>query len=153
MPATASHASCTTHPARLLAAGFGCRRGCSVEELWRLLADSLQVIGLNGAELQAIASLDTKLDEPGLQALAERLELPLQGFSAPQLQVYEPRLSSLSDASRRATGCAGVAEACALAAAEALGAAPATLLIRKQRSANATFALACASLLSESEPS
>lgn len=141
----------SSRPARLLAAGFGCRRGCSTEELRRLLDESLRQYGLNAGDLHALASLDAKRGEPGLLTLAEQLGLPLHGLPAEQLQGYEPRLTSPSEASRRATGCAGVAEASALALAEALGGSPAELLIAKRRSANATFALACASRLPDSE--
>ncbi|NNG65578.1 cobalamin biosynthesis protein CobE, partial [Pseudomonas fragi] len=42
------------------------------------------------------------------------------------------------------TGCFGVAESAALALAEQLGGAPARLLITRQNSSVATFALACA---------
>mgnify|MGYP000865099447 CR=1 FL=1 len=129
-------------PARLLVAGFGCRRNCSVEELHRLLEDSLRERELNVGDLHALASLDGKLAEPGLAALAGQFGLPLHGLCMEQLREYEPRLSSRSEAARRATGCAGVAEASALALAEALGGASAELLIAKRRSANATFALA-----------
>ena len=82
--------------------------------------------------------------EPGLGELAARLALPLLGLAADELRAYEARLSAPSEAARRATGCAGVAEAAALALAERLGGRPAELLIAKRRSANATFALACA---------
>lgn len=130
------------HPARLLVAGFGCRRGCGAEELYQLLAVSLREYGLNVGDLHALASLDGKLAEPGLVALAEQSGLSLHGLCVEQLQEYEPRLTSRSEAARHATGCAGVAEASALALAEALGGASAELLIGKRRSANATFALA-----------
>ncbi|MNG25746.1 hypothetical protein D3C84_1106460 [compost metagenome] len=68
-----------------------------------------------------------------------------------RLQDYEARLSAPSEAARRATGCAGVAEASALAVAEALGGQASELLIAKQRSMNASFALARARFLPSSE--
>ena len=142
MSAAHTPSSAEPRPARLLVAGFGCRRNCSVEELHRLLEDSLRERGLNVGDLHALASLDGKLAEPGLAALAGQLGLPLHGLCVERLREYEPRLTSHSAAARRATGCAGVAEASALALAEALGGAPAKLLIAKRRSANATFALA-----------
>lgn len=142
MSAAHTPSSAEPRPARLLVAGFGCRRNCSVEELHRLLEDSLRERGLNVGDLHALASLDGKLAEPGLAALAGQFGLPLHGLCVEQLRVYEPRLTSRSEAARRTTGCAGVAEASALALAEALGGASAELLIAKRRSANATFALA-----------
>jgi len=142
MPSALVPSCSESRPAWLLVAGFGCRRNCSVEELYRLLEGILREYGLNVADLHALASLDGKLAEPGLAALAEQLDLPLHGLAVEQLQDYEPRLTSRSEAARRATGCAGVAEASALALAEALGESPAELLIAKRRSTNATFALA-----------
>ncbi|MCM2329730.1 cobalt-precorrin 5A hydrolase [Geopseudomonas sagittaria] len=135
----------------LYLAGLGCRRGCSAHELRQLLEDSLQVRGLSSADLHALASLDGKLNEPGLETLAEQLGLALHGVALERLQGYESRLTDLSEATLRATGCAGVAEASALAVAEALGAPSAELLITKQRSANATFALARTKFLPTSE--
>lgn len=132
-------------------AGLGCRRGCSAPELRQLLADSLRVLGLSSDDLHALASLDGKLAEPGLRTLAEQLGLPLHGVAVERLQDYELRLTSPSEAARRATGCAGVAEASALAVAEALGGRDSELLIAKQRSVNATFALARARFLPPSE--
>lgn len=138
-------------PAWVYIAGLGCRRGCAAGELLRLLEDGLREQGLNVGDLQALASLDGKLAEPGLAALAEQLGLPLLGVPVEQLRDYEARLTHHSEAARRATGCAGVAEASALAMAETLGGMSAKLLIAKQRSANATFALARARLLPTSE--
>ena len=131
-------------PSRLYVAGLGCRRGCSADELQALLEDSLAERGLRAADLHALATLHGKLGEPGLAALAARLGLPLHGLTADELQRYEARLSAPSAAARRATGCAGVAEAAALALAERLAGAPAELTIAKRRSAAATLALACA---------
>lgn len=129
-------------PSWLYVAGLGCRCGCAADELQRLLTDSLAERGLIPADLHALATLDGKLAEPGLRELAERLGLPLYGLDADGLRACETRLSAPSEAARRATGCAGVAEAAALALAERLSGRPADLLIAKRRSANATFALA-----------
>ncbi len=129
-------------PSRLHVAGLGCRRGCAADELQRLLTDSLGELGLTPADLHALATLDGKLAEPGLGELAARLGLPLHGLAAEELRCLEARLSAPSEAARRATGSAGVAEAAALALAERLAGAPAELLIAKRRSAAATFALA-----------
>lgn len=131
-------------PSPLYVAGLGCRRGCAADELQALLTDSLAERGLRAADLHALATLHGKLGEPGLVELAARLGLPLHGLTTDELQRYETRLSAPSAAARRATGCAGVAEAAALALAERLAGAPAELLIAKRRSAAATFALACA---------
>ncbi|EJT84683.1 putative cobalamin biosynthesis protein cobE [Pseudomonas putida S11] len=54
-------------------AGFGCRRGCPADTLEILLRQALATQGLALADLQGIASISLKADEPGLQQLAERL--------------------------------------------------------------------------------
>ncbi|MET1076997.1 MAG: cobalamin biosynthesis protein [Pseudomonas sp.] len=123
-------------------AGFGCRRGCSEQALRELLERTLQSQGLPLQALDALASIDLKQTEPGLLGLARSLGLPLVCFSAEQLARFEPLLSRRSAIALRETGCAGVAEASALAQAEALGGRPATLLMEKLSSAEASLALA-----------
>lgn len=122
-------------------AGLGCRRGCSAAELRELLHATLTAHDLHWADLAGLASIDHKRDEPGLLALANELQLPLTLLSAEQLAPWQQRLSQPSDIALRTTGSAGVAEACALAQAESDGQ-RAELLAHKQRSANATVALA-----------
>lgn len=124
-----------------LIAGLGCRRGCSVAELRELLASTLASHGLRLADLAGLASIEHKRDEPGLLALAHELQLPLEFFSAEQLAHWQQHLSQLSQHALQATGNASVAEACALAQA-ASGGRLAQLVATKQRSANATVALA-----------
>jgi cobalt-precorrin 5A hydrolase len=127
-----------------LVAGLGCQRGCEVHTLLALFDRALAEGGIERQRITALASIDLKQAEPGLLALAERLDLPLQCFSAEQLAAYESRLSHKSAVAFTHTGCYGVAESAALALAEHLADAPARLLITRQKNAQATFALACA---------
>jgi cobalt-precorrin 5A hydrolase len=92
--------------------------------------------------VKALASIDLKRDEPGLQELAAQLALPLLYFSSEELASYQERLSHRSEIAYERTGCYGVAESAALALAEQLIQAPAKLLISRQKYAQATFALA-----------
>ncbi|MGV8917641.1 MAG: cobalamin biosynthesis protein [Pseudomonas sp.] len=123
-------------------AGIGCQRGCTVTELLQLIAQGLDSHGLSIGALTALASIDQKSAEPGLLALAKHLELPLVCFSASELAAFETRLSHRSDVAFAHTGCYGVAESAALALAQQLLGAPAELLINRQKSQRATFALA-----------
>ncbi|AMB84897.1 cobalamin biosynthesis protein CobE [Pseudomonas agarici] len=125
-----------------LAVGFGCRQGCSASTLQALLEQSLQVYRIDLKALKGLASINDKQHEPGLLELAQRLSLPLLFFSAAELAPYEARLSHRSDLAFERTGCHGVAESAALALAERLGPAPASLLISRQKHPLATFALA-----------
>lgn len=134
--------SYTNAPMKLIA-GLGCRRGCPVDELHRLLVQCLAESGQHVGSLVALASSEAKAAEPGLMALAEQLALPLHGLPVDILAAHEGRLSQPSERVREASGSPGVAEAAALAQAEALFAGRAFLLIDKRRSASATCALAC----------
>ncbi|WP_347900913.1 cobalamin biosynthesis protein [Pseudomonas purpurea] len=128
-----------------LVVGLGCQRGCPASTLRALLDQALQAHQIELEAVQALASIDLKRDEPGLNELAAQLGLTLTCFSSAQLAHYQPRLSHQSDIAFERTGCYGIAESAALALAEQLGQAPAKLLIPRQKYAQATFALACAS--------
>jgi len=126
----------------LLVVGLGCQRGCPAGTLQALLDQTLLAHGLERHQLCGLASIDLKRDEPGLLELAGLLELPLSCFSAGQLAASEDRLSHRSAIAFQRTGCHGVAESAALALADRLGTAPATLLVSRQKAAGATLALA-----------
>jgi cobalt-precorrin 5A hydrolase len=102
--------------------------------------------GLELRYVTALASIDTKADEPGLHELADALQLTVAFFSASDLAAYEPSLTHRSDIAFERTGCYGVAESAALAMAERLTGFPATLVIPRRKGAQATFALASATL-------
>ena len=125
-----------------LIAGFGCRQGCPVSELQGLLDQALALAGARPSDLCGIATFERRQDEPGLLALAERLMLPMGGYSAAALAPFEPLLSHRSEVSWRHTGCHGVAESAALAHCQALHTLPPRLLVTRQCSAQATVALA-----------
>ena len=128
----------------LLAAGVGCNRGCSLEPLLALLDQTLTSHGLQRGDLRALASIELKQDEPGLQQLAATLGAPITFYPATLLNGYADRLSRKSEIVFRETGCYGVAEAAALACAEGLVSHDfrAELLIPKQKNADATLAVA-----------
>ena len=124
--------------------GLGCQRGCPVSTLRALLDQVLQAHQIERVQIKALASIDLKRDEAGLIELAAQLELPLTYFSSDQLAVFEPRLSHHSQIAFERTGCYGIAESAALALAERLAGTSASLLITRQKYAQATLALACA---------
>lgn len=129
----------------ILVVGLGCQRGCPASALRALLEQTLLTHGIALDNVRALASIDLKRDEPGLLELAEQLALPLTCFPAEQLAGYQTQLSQRSRIAFEHTGCHGVAESAALALAEQLGDSPAKLLITRQKSAQATLALAAAS--------
>ncbi|WP_242207215.1 MULTISPECIES: cobalamin biosynthesis protein [unclassified Pseudomonas] len=129
-------------PAPTFVVGLGCQRGCPASTLRALLDQALQAHRIELQTVKALASIDLKRDEPGLQELAAQLALPLLYFSSEELASYQERLSHRSEIAYERTGCYGVAESAALALAEQLIQAPAKLLISRQKYAQATFALA-----------
>jgi cobalt-precorrin 5A hydrolase / precorrin-3B C17-methyltransferase len=125
------------HPP-VLALGVGCARGCASEELVDLAAATLGAHRLSGGAVAAVVSLELKMDEPAIDALAARLGVPARFFTAAELLAETPRLATPSEAVFRETGCYGVAEGAALAAAGRDG----TLIAAKRKSAHATCAIA-----------
>lgn len=127
-------------------AGIGCRRDCSLADLLALLEQVAAEAGITLNDLGALASSTHKRDEPGLLHLAAHLNLPLAFLPSEQLAGYHARLSRPSALALRITGSAGVAEASALAHAETLSEAQATLLCEKRSNAYASIALATVTL-------
>ncbi|HTS93298.1 MAG TPA: precorrin-3B C(17)-methyltransferase [Stellaceae bacterium] len=125
------------HPP-VLALGVGASRGCPPEELARLARRTLAAAGLADAAVGAVVSIDLKMDEPAVTALADRLCVPARFFSAAELLRETPRLANPSGATFRATGCWGVAEGAALAAVGKRG----ELAVTKRKSRHATCAIA-----------
>jgi cobalt-precorrin 5A hydrolase/precorrin-3B C17-methyltransferase len=125
------------HP-KVLALGIGCERGADPAELQELVRATLAREGLARQALSCVASIDLKAAEPAVHALAAELALPARFFAAAELEAERVRLFSPSAVVFRATGCHGVAEGAALAAAGADG----EIVVAKTRSARATCAIA-----------
>lgn len=120
--------------------GVGCARGCAPEELRALVDGVLKDADVAPGALAAIGTIDLKADEPAILELARAYGVPLRLFPAAALEAETPRLENPSDVVFAEVGCHGVSEAAALA----LGGAQACLRVAKQKTANATAALALA---------
>lgn len=127
----------TYHPAAL-AVGVGCERGTPADEVAALVRAALAAAGLAPAAVGLVASLDLKMDEPAVQALAADLGVPARFFDAATLEAETPRLATPSDVVFAEVGCHGVAEAAALAAVGPAG----HLLLPKHKGPRATVAVA-----------
>jgi cobalt-precorrin 5A hydrolase/precorrin-3B C17-methyltransferase len=125
------------HPP-VLALGIGCERFCPAEEIAELVRASLAEAGLAVGAVATIVSIELKADEPGIHALATSLGVPARFFPASRLLAETPRLTRRSEAVFRATGCWGVAEGAALAAAGPAG----ELVLPRRQSRHATCAIA-----------
>ncbi len=125
------------HPP-VLALGVGCERDADPEELRKLVETCLADVGLSALSVAGVFSIDLKMDEPAVHALAGDLDVPARFFSADQLAAQAPRLATPSDVVLRETGTPGVAEAAALAAAGL----DAELVLPKRKSRRCTCAVA-----------
>jgi cobalt-precorrin 5A hydrolase/precorrin-3B C17-methyltransferase len=130
------------HPPSL-ALGVGCERDCEPGELIGLVDETLARHGLARESVALVASIDVKMDEPAVHALAAHLGRPARFFDAARLEAETPRLENPSPVVFREVGTHGVAEAAALAACGPRG----TLAVAKHKSARATCALARTSAL------
>ncbi|PDT03467.1 precorrin methylase [Rhizobium chutanense] len=118
--------------------GLGCERGTPPAEVLALAVEALRAAGIAGAQLAAIASIDSRRHEAAILAVSSHFAVPAVFFDAPRLEQETPRLKNPSALVFARVGCHGVAESAALAA---LGA-DAELLLGKIKSAHATAAIA-----------
>ncbi|WP_380054776.1 precorrin-3B C(17)-methyltransferase [Falsihalocynthiibacter sp. SS001] len=136
-PVTPTDAQLVYHPQRF-ALGLGCARNADPEEVWDLLCETLEREGIARGAIACVNSIDLKGDEPAMNVVAARLGVPLRLFDADELEAEVDRLENPSEVVFAEVGCHGVSEASALAAAGR----DATLVVPKQKTANATCALA-----------
>ena len=125
------------HPP-VLTVGVGCERGASPDEAIELVKSALAGANLSAQSVACITSLELKADEPAVHVVADALGVLARFFDAPTLEAETPRLLNPSDLVFRETGCHGVAEASALAAAGP----DSRLIVPKIKSSRATCAIA-----------
>lgn len=118
--------------------GIGSARNCPPDELRELFDDALKTAGIAQGAIANLASIDLKADERAMLDLADTLDLPFRLFTAVELEAEVERLENPSDVVFAEVGCHGVAEGAALAGVGADG----ELILPKQKSANATIAIA-----------
>ena len=125
------------HPP-VLAVGVGCERGVEDSELIDLVDATLAAAGLAPGAVASVVSLDLKMDEAAVHAVAGRLGVEARFFTAAEVEAEAPRLANPSQVVFDAVGVHGVAEGAALAAVGADGA----LIVEKTASKRATCAVA-----------
>lgn len=125
------------HPP-VLALGVGCERNLASQKLIDHALAVLQNAGLSPLSVACVVSLDLKADERAVHALADRLNVPARFFSPAKLEAQAHRLQNPSEIVYRETGCHGVAEGAALAAAGPLS----ELIVPKNKSSQSTVAVA-----------
>ncbi len=121
------------HPQRY-ALGLGCARNADVQELWDLVRKTLAEAAIAPGAIACVASIDLKADEPAMNEVARRLNVPLRLFTAAELEAQADALANPSDIVFAEVGCHGVSEGAALACGG-------TLVVPKQKTASTTCAL------------
>lgn len=114
--------------------GMGCRRGTPASVLRALLEDVLSQEGIPNKAVSALCTIDLKMDELGLQELAQELNIPLTTYSSQEL-AQVPGDFTPSPFVEQITGVDNVCERAALASGG-------TLLRNKTAKNGATVALA-----------
>lgn len=104
---------------RTVAIGVGCRKGARPEDMASLVDDVLASAGLTRDDAAFLATLAGKDQELAIGELGRKLGIAVTAFPAERLEQETPRLENPSETVFRETGCHGVAEAAALAAAGA----------------------------------
>ncbi|MCL5109344.1 MAG: cobalamin biosynthesis protein [Chloroflexi bacterium] len=121
---------------RSLVVGLGCNRGATMEEIASAVHEGLAEAGLSRASIRKLATIDIKRDEAGLQAVARQWAVPIEYFSAEEMNGVSP-MPNPSLTVRKWTGAQGVCEPAAL-----LGSGAAALIVPKRKTANVTVAVA-----------
>lgn len=99
-----------------LVIGMGCRKGVPENELYRFVKEVFEAQGWSLYRIRAVASIDAKRGEAGLNGLAERLGVPFLTYSAPQLAAQRGEFCS-SGFVQQTVGVDNVCERSALCAA------------------------------------
>lgn len=117
-----------------LVAGMGCHKGTPGEELVAFITATFQRTGLSLLSLKALATIEAKKAEPGLQLAARSLGVEFLWFTATELENIP--VPNPSPAVVRHMKVASVSEAAALKAGGV------ELIVTKQKAPNATLAVA-----------
>jgi cobalt-precorrin 5A hydrolase / precorrin-3B C17-methyltransferase len=121
---------------RSLVLGVGCSTGVTADEIARLAQETLDEAGLSSACVAVVATIDRRLDEPGLRQFAGEAGLPVRAFSTEELASVRDAPTP-SAAVAHHVGTPGVCEPAAILASEG-----GSLVVSKRKSARATVAVA-----------
>ncbi len=119
-----------------IVAGIGCNRNTSLVEIKSFLYDILRKYRLSEKSLKSLATIDLKMDEPGLLALGKTLDLQIKFFGKDELnQVQDIKRPSLMV--EKHMGVKSVCEAAAILASK-----KGKLIVPKESAGNVTIAIA-----------
>lgn len=126
----------------MIAAGIGCRAGCSAADVLAALERALAAARRDRREVQALFAPEARRAEPGLQAAAAQLSRLVVALPREALLRHAGAAITASEHALRHYGVGSVAEAAALAGAARLGAGGGRLLGPRSIAGGATCALA-----------
>ena len=137
---------------RCIVAGVGCKKGTPVDKIEHAVQDAFAKAGLRMEALCAVASIDLKKEEAGLQEFCKTRNVPFETYTAEELQAV-PGTFSASEFVSGVTGVDNVCERSAVKYVSEYGvsqdqrllrerAHEDELLLRKQAYAGVTVALA-----------
>lgn len=112
MPAPARRRALVLRPVEFTL-GVGCRRGVTEKEVYTAVNTALAEAGVSPLSVGKIATIDIKGDEAGLISFAEKAGLPMEFYTAMELNTKKPP-SGRSRIVEQKTGAGGVCEPAAL---------------------------------------
>ena len=98
-----------------IALGLGCDRNTPLTTIAQAIDEALALCLATMSDIQAVASIDLKADEPALQQLAKQQSWQIHFYAAHELAKVE--VPNPSETVRKHTGTPSVSEAAALLAA------------------------------------
>ena len=101
--------------AKHIALGLGCDRNTPLATVAQAIDEALALCHASLNDVQAVASIDLKADEPALQQLAQQQNWTIHFYSAQELAKVD--VPNPSETVRKHTGTPSVSEAAALIAA------------------------------------
>ena len=119
---------------KILHLGIGCRKGTSVETIWKAVDEVLLAHNIDRRAVKCAASIDLKAEESGLLAFCQEWKLPVTFYSAEELKAI-PGDFTPSAFVQSITGVDNVCERAALIGAE-------KLIVKKTARNGVTVALA-----------
>lgn len=93
---------------RCIVAGVGCKKGTPVDKIEHAVQDAFAKAGLRMEALCAVASIDLKKEEAGLQEFCKTRNVPFETYTAEELQA----VSGTFSASEFVSGVTGVDNVC-----------------------------------------
>lgn len=133
---------------RCIVAGVGCKKGTSADKVDRAVQDAFAKAGLRMEALCAVASIDLKKDEAGLQQFCAARKVTFETYAAEELRAV-PGIFSASEFVTGVTGVDNVCERSAVKYASEHGMNRGELLLCKQAQDGVTVALAYVGAASE----